>query len=81
MKHEKLPNLFAYRVKQLRKEKGLTQLELAQEVGLSKGTVAMWEVNKREASFSTLFKLASFFNTTIDYLLGYDLIQDLEVLE
>lgn len=77
----KLPNLFAYRVKQLRKEKGLTQLELAQEVGLSKGTIAMWEVNKREASFSTLFKLASFFNTTIDYLLGYDLIQDLEVLE
>ena len=38
---------FSERIKELRKEKGITQIELADAMGLSKGTVAMWEVGKR----------------------------------
>lgn len=62
--------MFAERVKSLRKEKGITQVDLAEVVGLSKGTVAMWEVGKREATFSTLNKLADYFQVPIDYLIG-----------
>ncbi|MEA4973654.1 hypothetical protein SDC9_98018 [bioreactor metagenome] len=62
--------MFAERLKELRKEKGITQVDLADAMGLSKGTVAMWEVGKREASFETLGKLADYFETPIDYLLG-----------
>ena len=45
--------MFAERIKMLRKEKGITQVELAEAMGLSKGTIAMWEVGKREATFDT----------------------------
>lgn len=62
--------MFADRIKELRKEKGITQVDLADAMGLSKGTVAMWEVGKREASFDTLDKLADYFQVPIDYLLG-----------
>ena len=44
---------FSERIKELRKENGITQIELADAMGLSKGTVAMWEVGKREANFDT----------------------------
>ena len=62
--------MFAERIKMLRKEKGITQVELAEAMGLSKGTIAMWEVGKREATFDTLCKLADFFGKSIDYILG-----------
>ncbi|MFR6090003.1 MAG: helix-turn-helix domain-containing protein [Anaerobutyricum hallii] len=62
--------MFAERIKMLRKEKGITQVELAEAMGLSKGTIAMWEVGKREATFDTLCKLAEFFGKSIDYILG-----------
>ena len=38
---------FAERLKELRKENGYTQVKLAEALGLSKGTVAMWETGKR----------------------------------
>lgn len=62
--------MFAERIKELRKEKGITQVDLAEAMELSKGTVAMWEVGKREASFETLGKLADYFKVPIDYILG-----------
>ena len=37
--------MFPERLKQLRKEKGLTQVTLAETLGVSKGTVAMWETS------------------------------------
>lgn len=40
---------FSERIKELRKEKGITQIELADAMGLSKGTVAMWEVGKKRS--------------------------------
>ena len=62
--------VFSERIKELRKEKGITQIELADAMGLSKGTVAMWEVGKREANFDTLDKLSVYFQVSVDYLLG-----------
>lgn len=63
--------MFDERIKELRKRDRITQVELAEAMELSKGTVAMWEVGQREANFQTLQKLADYFKVSIDYLLGY----------
>ena len=41
--------MFPERLKQLRKEKGLMQVTLAKTLGISKGTVAMWETGETYA--------------------------------
>ena len=58
------------RLKQLRKEKGLTQVELAKELNVSSGTVAMWETGKRKPQFDMIEKLCDYFNRRMDYILG-----------
>ena len=61
---------FAHRLKELRKEKNMTQVQLAELLGVSKGTVAMWEIGKREPNFETLNALSDIFDRRIDYILG-----------
>ena len=56
----------------LRKEKGLSQAELATILGVSKSTVGMYEQSKRSPhSDDLLMRIAGFFGVTIDYLKGY----------
>lgn len=55
---------------QLRKEKKLSQRELAISLGVSNGAVAMWETNRRQPDLEMLIKIAHFYNVSIDYLLG-----------
>ena len=62
---------FASRLKQLRKENGYTQVTLATALGLSKGTVAMWETGKRTPDYEVVNQLADIFDRRIDYILGY----------
>ena len=63
--------MFAERLKEIRAEKGITQVQLAETMGVSKGTVAMWETGKREPNFETLNQLSGIFDKRIDYILGY----------
>lgn len=63
--------MFAERLKELRKDKNMTQVQLAEELGVSKGTIAMWEIGKREPNFETLNRLSDIFDKRIDYILGY----------
>lgn len=58
------------RIKQLRKQKGLTQKEMAETVGVGVSTVAMWESGKRTPSFKLLNDLSDLFDKSIDYILG-----------
>ena len=62
--------MFAERLKELRKEKNMTQVQLAEALGVSKGTIAMWEIGKREPNFETLNRLSDIFDKRIDYILG-----------
>ena len=62
--------VFPERLKQLRKEKGLSQIMLAKELGVSGGTVAMWETGKRKPQFEMFDKLCTFFDRSMDYILG-----------
>ena len=63
--------MLAERLKQLRAEKGMTQVQLAQMLDVSKGTVAMWETSKRKPSFEILSRLSDIFDRRMDYIFGY----------
>ncbi|MDW7683414.1 MAG: helix-turn-helix transcriptional regulator [Bacillota bacterium] len=58
------------RLKRLRKEKGLTQAQLAGTLGLSKSAIIQYENNKREPNFDALIKLEKFFDVSGSYLKG-----------
>lgn len=70
MKSERT-TLFSERIKELRTERKLTQAELASKLGFNRGTVGDWETRGKEPSFITLCDIASLFDVSIDYLLGY----------
>lgn len=61
---------FGEKLKTLRQAKGLTQKQLALQLGLSKSVVSSYENGFRYPSFDVLIKIASIFSTTTDYLLG-----------
>ena len=62
--------MFAENLKKLRKEKGLSQEEMAAKLNVVDRTYGSWERNEREPDFSTLCKIADFFNVSTDYILG-----------
>lgn len=53
----------------LRKEYNLSQMQLAEQIGVSQSTIAKLEIGRNEATASTLAK-AAFFDVSTDYLLG-----------
>ena len=58
------------RLKELRKRNSYTQVTLADNLGVSKGTVAMWETDKRMPDFDKLNELCDLFDVRLDYLTG-----------
>lgn len=60
------------RLKELRKQKKLTIVELAEKLGVTKLTILNWEHGTHEIKGSNAKKLAEYFNVSIPYLLGYD---------
>ncbi|KUO71683.1 MAG: hypothetical protein APF81_22865 [Desulfosporosinus sp. BRH_c37] len=60
---------FSQRLIALRQKKGLTQEQLAQMVNMSRSALSLYELSKREPDFTTLGKLADFFEVSTDYLL------------
>lgn len=61
---------FAQRLKVLRKERGITQQQLADGVGISKGGLSYYENAGRTPDISILERFADYFCVTTDYLLG-----------
>ena len=62
--------MFDERLRLLRKKHGYTQVSLAETLGVSKGTIAMWETGKRTPDFETLIRLSDLFDVRTDYILG-----------
>lgn len=58
------------RLKELREEKGYTQLDVSRHIGVPKTTYANYEQGRREVSNDMLAKIASLYGVTTDYLLG-----------
>lgn len=61
---------FGEKLKRLRKEKNLTQLQLAERIGVTKSVISAYESSSRYPSYDILIKLAGIFRVTTDYLLG-----------
>lgn len=61
---------FAKKLRQLRREQGLSQSALAEKVGLSKSSINMYERGEREPGFAALTAFAAIFSTDINTLLG-----------
>ena len=66
------------RLKELRKEKKLTQEELAQDIGVSKITILRWENGERQIKPEKAQQLADYFGVSVGYLLGYEEAKTLE---
>lgn len=62
--------IFTERLKELRKEKGYTQQQIADEIGVNRGSYSNWEKGKREPSFENLIKLADLLEVSLDWLFG-----------
>jgi len=54
-----------------RREKGITQEELASYIGVSKASVSKWETGQSYPDITFLPQLAAYFNMSIDNLMGY----------
>ena len=59
------------RLKELRKQKGLTQQGLADEISVSKITVLRWENEERQIKPEKAQQLADYFGVSVGYLLGF----------
>ena len=57
-------------LKTLRKQNNLTQSQLAKILDCTAQAYQRYEKEEREADYETLCKLADYFNTSVDYLLG-----------
>lgn len=62
--------MLSNRLKQLRKEKGLTQTELAKLINIGNKTISDYERNITSPDIETLNVIAGYFNVSTDYLLG-----------
>lgn len=64
-------HLFGDRLKELRKERNLTQEDIANMFSVTKNAVYSWEVGKSQPSIEIIKQLAQYFGVTIDYLLNF----------
>ena len=70
---------FGQRLKALRTQAGMTQLQLAQRIGVTKSVVSYYELQERTPSPEVLRKLAGIFKVSTDYLLGLDTRETLDI--
>lgn len=61
---------FKDRLRELRLQRGYSQVGLGKKLGLSNSTISMYERGERKPDFETLDLIADFFNVDVSYLLG-----------
>jgi len=62
-------------LRSVRKNKGVTQTEVAKQMGVNQNTYSYWENGKAKIDNETLKKLADYFEVSVDHLLGRDEIK------
>ena len=60
------------KLKELREENNISQKEIAKYLNIKQNTYSQYETNKRQLPIDVLIKLAKFYNTTTDYILGLE---------
>ncbi|WP_455441249.1 helix-turn-helix domain-containing protein [Streptococcus parasanguinis] len=61
---------FSERLKKLRKDAGLTQVDVAEKLGISQPAYASWERGIKKPTQENLVKIAQILNVSVDYLVG-----------
>ena len=59
-----------HRIKDLREDKDLTQKEMGKILGMSQTGYSKYETGENDVPTNILIKLADFYNTSVDYILG-----------
>ena len=60
------------RVRQLRRDAGMTQVALAEALGITQGFLSQVEAGQRDVSTKTLVELATILKVSVDFLLGVE---------
>ncbi len=60
----------SFRLKQLRKNKRISQLRLAMDLGMTQNSISRFETDTRRPDYETLIQFAEYFDVSIDYLVG-----------
>jgi len=60
------------RIRELRLARGLSQVDLADSLGVTKQSVSNWENSNIQPSIDMLIRLANYFSVSTDYILGMD---------
>lgn len=58
------------RLKELRKERGISQVKLAMDLCTNQNTISRYETGEREPGIAELIRIADYFGVSIDYLVG-----------
>lgn len=66
------------RIKLLREEKNMSQKELSTKLGVSEGSISLYENEGRKPSYEILLRLSEIFNCSIDYIVCNSDIRDIE---
>lgn len=69
---DRRPLMLSKRIKSLRLERGMNQVQLANVLGVTKQCVSNWENDNIQPSVEMLVKLSRFFSVSTDFLLGED---------
>ena len=59
-----------FRLRDLRKEKGLSQVHLAIDLCICQNSISRFESGVRKPDYDTLIQIADYFNVSLDYLVG-----------
>ena len=73
IKYRQVKSMLGERIAQLRKEKKVSQEELADILCTSRQAISKWERGESDPDIGRLKDLAMYFDVSIDYLLGYDI--------
>lgn len=65
-----LKTCFPERLKQLRRDNGMLQADLAEHFKVSKSAVSGWEVGRNQPCYDILIEMSILFGVSVDYLIG-----------
>ncbi len=70
-----MSNILGNRIKLLREQSNLTQIELAKQINVSNTTLSQYETGQRVPSDDIKIKIATYFGVSLDFLLGQEKIK------
>lgn len=74
--------LIGSKIKEARKECGMSQSQLAKQMGVTPQMVSKWETGKSIPKYETISKLAECFHTDVAHIIGFnDVFPDAEIIQ